>query len=110
MKATLEMDGKAFFAGQRVDPPLLSEAELAAYTGSYRSVELDATYKLKVEQGSLTLRNGWNPARKLTPLTTDEFESEEYGTIVFRRDPYQQVDGFSVNTVEARDIDFDKTK
>lgn len=110
MKATLEMDGKAFFAGQRVEPPQLSEAELAAYTGSYRSAELDATYTLKVEQGALTLRNGWNLTEKLTPLTKDEFESEEYGTIVFRRDTNQQVNRFSVNTVEARDIGFDKTK
>jgi CubicO group peptidase (beta-lactamase class C family) len=110
MKATLQMDGKAFFAGQRVDPPQLSEGELAAYAGSYKSAELAATYTLKVEQGSLTLRNGWNPAGKLTPLTTDECESEEYGTIVFRRSADQRVNGFSVNTVEARDIGFDKTK
>jgi len=110
MKATLEMDGKAFFAGQRVEPPQLGEAELTAYSGDYRSAELDATYTLKAEQGGLALRNGWNPAEKLTPLTKDEFESEEYGTIVFRRDGNGRVNGFSVNTVEARDIGFDKTK
>jgi CubicO group peptidase (beta-lactamase class C family) len=110
MRATLEMDRKTFFAGQRVDPPQLSEGELAAYTGNYKSAELDALYTLKMEQGSLTLQNGWNPAGKLTPLTKDEFESEEYGTIVFWRDSNQRVDGFSVNTVAARDIDFDKTK
>jgi CubicO group peptidase (beta-lactamase class C family) len=110
MKATLEMDGKAFFAGQRVEPPQLSEVELTAYSGDYRSAELDATYTLKVEQRGLALRNGWNPAEKLTPLKKDEFESEEYGTIVFRRDGNGRVNGFSVNTVEARDIGFDKTK
>jgi CubicO group peptidase (beta-lactamase class C family) len=110
MKATLEMDGKAFFAGQRVEAPQQSEAELVAYSGSYRSAELDATYTLKVEQGKLTLRNGWNPAENLTPLTKDEFESEEYGTIVFRRDAQRQVNGFSVNTVEAREIGFDRTE
>jgi CubicO group peptidase (beta-lactamase class C family) len=106
MKATLEMDGKAFFAGQRVAPPQLSETALAKYSGSYRSAELDATYTLKVEKGKLTLRNGWKPEESLTPLTKDEFESEEYGTIVFRRDSNQQLNGFSLNTVEARDIGF----
>jgi CubicO group peptidase (beta-lactamase class C family) len=110
MEATLEMDGKAFFAGQRVEPPQLSESELAGYSGSYKSAELDATYTLKVEHGALTLRNGWSPAAKLTPLTKDEFESEEYGTIVFRRDTTQKVNGFTVNMVEARDIGFEKTK
>jgi hypothetical protein len=71
---------------------------------------LEATYALKVEQGKLTLRNGWNPAENLTPLTKDEFESEECGTLVFRRDANGQVNGFSVIAVEARDIGFDKTK
>jgi CubicO group peptidase (beta-lactamase class C family) len=108
MKATLEMDGKAFFAGARVEPPQLSEAELAAYAGSYKSTELDATYTLAVDQANLTLRNGWSTAEKLLPLTKDEFESEQYGTIVFRRDANQRVSGFSLNTVEARDIGFDK--
>lgn len=110
MKATLEMDGKAFFAGRRIEPPKLGDAELAAYTGSYKSTELDATYTVKVEQGVLKLRNGWNPVEELTPLTKDEFESEGYGTIVFRRDGNGQVNGFSVNAVEARNIGFDKTK
>jgi CubicO group peptidase (beta-lactamase class C family) len=110
MKATLEMDGKAFFAGQRIEPLQLSATELAAYKGDYQSAELEATYTLKVEQGKLTLRNGWNPAENLTPLTKDGFESDEYGTIVFRRDANGQVGGFRVNTVEARDIGFDKTK
>jgi len=110
MKAILEMDGKAFFAGQRVEPPQLSGAELAAYEGNYRSGELEATYTLKVAQGKLTLRIGWNPAVILTPLTKDEFESEEYGTIVFQRDGNGQLNGFSVYTVEARDIGFDKVK
>ena len=71
---------------------------------------METTYTLKVEQGQLTLRNGWNPAENLTPLTKDEFEGEEYGTIVFRRDADGQVNGFNVNTVEARDIGFEKTK
>jgi hypothetical protein len=110
MKATLDMDGKTFFAGQKVEPPQLSEAELAAYTGSYRSTELNATYKLTVEQGKLTLRNRWHAGETLTPLTKDEFESEEYGTIAFRRDANQQLNGFSLNTVEARDIAFDRAK
>jgi len=110
MNATLEMDGKAFFAGQRIEPPKLSDAELAAYTGSYKSTELDATYTVKVEQGTLKLRYGWKPAEELTPLTKDEFESGGYGTIVFQRGANGQVNGFSINTVEARDIGFDKTK
>ena len=65
---------------------------------------------MKVEQGTLKLRYGWNPAEELTPLTKDEFENGGYGTIVFQRDANGQVNGFSVNTVEVRDIGFDKTK
>jgi hypothetical protein len=59
-QATLEMDGEAFFSARRITELHLSDAELAAYAGGYRSAELDATYYLSIDKGSLMLRN--NPA------------------------------------------------
>ncbi len=110
MKATLEMDGEAFFAGNRVEAPKLSEADLASYTGRYTSSELDATYKLSLENGNLMLRNGWNPPVNLAPLTHNEFESEELGDIVFQRDATQQIIGLHLYEVSARGIGFDRAK
>lgn len=111
MKATLEMDGEAFFAGTRVETPHLTDAALSAYAGQYRSEELDATYRLTVEKGSLLLHRNWDPPLKLTPLTQDEFECSDLGvTMVFQRDAGQRVNQLSVYEVNARNIRFDKVK
>lgn len=107
MKATLETDGGTFFAGKRIESPHLSETELAAYEGQYRSTELDATYNLSIEQGSLMIRSNWNPAVKLSPVARDEFESEEFN-VVFHRDANHRVSGLSVFTIRARNVSFDR--
>jgi CubicO group peptidase (beta-lactamase class C family) len=109
MKATLEMDGEAFFAGKRIEELHLSSAALETYTGRYRSAELDATYNLSISEGNLVLRNNWNPSLKLTPIAQDEFESENLGTIVFHRDAGRRVSGLSVFSVNARNVSFKKT-
>jgi hypothetical protein len=107
MKATLEMDGETFFAGTRAAPPRLTAAELAAYAGSYRSAELDATYNLGVQDGSLVLRS-WDPPLKLMPVAPDVFNSDDLGTLMFHRDAGQRVSGLSLTSVNARNIRFDK--
>jgi CubicO group peptidase (beta-lactamase class C family) len=107
MKATLETDGGTFFAGRRLEAPHLSEADLAAYAGQYRSAELEAIYSLSVDQGGLMLRNNWNPPLKLIPIARDEFESEEFN-IVFRRDANHRVSGLNVFTMRARNVSFDR--
>lgn len=108
MKATLEMDGETFFAGERIEDLHLGDAELATYAGRYRSTELDATYNLSTSEGSLVLRNNWSPAVKLTPIGRDEFESEDLGTIVFHKDANHRVNRLSVFTVNARNLSFEK--
>jgi hypothetical protein len=44
----------------------------------------------------------------LTPLTEDEFESEEIGTLVFHRDAKHQVSGLGVYSGAVRNVAFDK--
>jgi CubicO group peptidase (beta-lactamase class C family) len=90
MKATLETDGGTFFAGKRIEALNLGEADLATCAGPYRSTELDATYDLSINQGSLMLRSNRNPPLKLTPLARDEFESEGFN-VVFHRDANHRV-------------------
>jgi CubicO group peptidase (beta-lactamase class C family) len=109
MKATLEMDGNTFFAGKRIEEPHLSDADLATYAGQFRSTELDATYNLSITKGGLSLRDSSVPTLRLTPIAPDEFESEEFGTIVFRRDADRHVIGLYVFTVNARNVSFEKT-
>jgi CubicO group peptidase (beta-lactamase class C family) len=109
IKATLEMDGEAFFAGARIHPPSLTEADLAAYAGKYNSVELDAGYTLSVKKGALQLQTGWNASLKLVPIAPDEFDSGDLGTIVFHRTANGRTSDLAVFTVNARNITFQKT-
>jgi CubicO group peptidase (beta-lactamase class C family) len=109
MKATLEMDGEAFFAGKRVEEPHLSSADLGDYAGRYRSSEVNATYDLSVDHGILMLHLNWNPGLRLTPVAADEFECERLGiTIAFHRDANRRVSGLSVFEVNARNVSFEK--
>lgn len=110
MQATLVMDGNVFFKGERVTPPNLSEADLAAYEGTYRSPEIDAIYKVEAKNGSLAIRLRWNPPIKLEPLAPDEFECPELGTIVFKRDTRGQITELRVYDVRARGVEFDRDK
>jgi len=110
MKATLETDGETFFAGERIEAPHLSEADLASYSGQYRSTELDVTYNLSINQGTLILQNNersWNPPLKLTPIAPDEFESEGFN-IVFNRDVNYRVSGLSIFSIRARNVSLEK--
>jgi CubicO group peptidase (beta-lactamase class C family) len=108
MKATLEMDGNALFAGQRIEVPHLTDAELAAYTGRFRSAEIDAMYNLSIAGGSLVLRLNWNPPLKLKLIAPDQFENEDLGTIVFQRNASHQVSGLSLFSLRARNVLFEK--
>ena len=108
MKATLEMDGVAFFAGSRIEEPHLSGASLTEFVGLYRSGELDATYNLSIDKGSLMLRTNWNPPLKLSPIVQDEFDSGDFGTLVFHRDASHRVSGLSVFSVRVRNVGFER--
>ncbi len=100
-------DGVIFFTGTKIDELHLNDAALAGYAGAYSSTELNATYKLSVENGNLMLRNNWNPPLKLSPLVRDEFEG--FGTLVFQRDAAGRISGFSVFASRIRNVTFQKT-
>jgi hypothetical protein len=97
------------FEGNRIDELHLGEGALRAYAGEYKSRELDATYKLVVEDGALTLHNGWNPPVKLESLVPDEFTVGQMGTVVFHRAAAKRVAGLSVYSGRIRDASFART-
>ena len=107
-KATLVMDGQTFFDGRKIEDLHLSERAIRLFTGSFRSKELDATYHLSAQDGSLVLRVNWEPQSVLSPVARDEFESGDFGTLVFHRDADHRIRGFSLFTVNARNIAFEK--
>jgi CubicO group peptidase (beta-lactamase class C family) len=105
----LENNGNLMFEGNKVAELHLAESQLQAYAGVYKSTELDATYKLAVEGGSLIVHNGWNPPVKLDSLVRDEFSVGQLGTLVFHRNTAGRVTGLSVYSGRIRDVGFEKT-
>lgn len=108
MRVTIDRGGEVMFAGTKIERVHVGDADLAAYAGTYTSKELDATYKLSVENGSLMLQSNWNPALKLVPLVRDEFESGDLGTLVFHRDSGNRISGLSVFDGRIRNLTFEK--
>jgi hypothetical protein len=109
MKVTASQDEETFFTGSKIEELHLSDAALAAYAGTYSSTELNATYKLSVENGNLMLGINWNSPLKLNPLVRDEFESGGVGTLVFQRGADGRISGLSVFAGRARNVTFQRT-
>ena len=109
MKVTVEVGGEIVFAGDRIEAVHVGDAVLAAYAGTYTSTELDATYKLSVENGSLMLRANWNRPVKLNPIVRDEFQGGSFGNLVFHRDANNRISGLSVFAGRIRNVTFEKT-
>jgi CubicO group peptidase (beta-lactamase class C family) len=110
MKARLDIEGENYFSGTRVENLHLSATEIAAYGGRFRSEELDASYDFSVEQGALMLRIADSPPKQLLAVTSDEFEANELGTVLFDRDRQGRVDGVKVFSQNVRGVEFVKTK
>jgi hypothetical protein len=84
-----------------------ADVPLGEYLGVYDSPELDTTYRLSVEDGSLMLRVKWSVQRKLAARRVDEFVGGGI-TLLFRRDAQNRIAGFSVSAGRIRNVQFDK--
>jgi CubicO group peptidase (beta-lactamase class C family) len=84
----------------------ISAAELAAYAGRYYSEELDTTYTLQVEEGTLALA-----ARRLNgtlvPSARDEFTLGSK-VLRFERDAQGRPSGFRVDAGRIRNLRFER--
>jgi len=107
MTATLTLQGQVFFSGDQVSDIHLNEAQLEAFTGDYRSDELDTTYRLSLVKGILSVQIGTQPAVSLTPVALNEFQAGDVGTIVFQR-AANHVAGFTFFSQRSRGISFRK--
>lgn len=108
MKVTGSRDEQIIFVAKKLGAANLAGRALADYAGTYESAELDATYRLAVDGGQLTLRNRWNPKLVLIPLVPDEFDTAGLGTLVFRRDAKGRVAGLSLFVDRIRNVTFEK--
>ena len=106
MTSSLTMDGEEVFRGERVTAVHLSDAELAALSGTYSSSELGERYQLSRKEDHLILQRGAHLPVVLAAMTASDFEAGDLGTIVFERGPDQTISGFSVFTENVRGLVF----
>ena len=86
-----------------------TQRELAAYTGSFASDELDARLRVEVRDSVLVVRQPPAPPIVLRPTFADAFAGAER-TFVFTRDKRGAVTGLEIWAGRARDIRFVKAK
>jgi len=108
MTATLTLQAETFFSGKRVPHIDVSESALGGFTGKYHSDELEATYKLSLANGVLTLKNGDQPPVNLNPVAANEFQAGDLGTIVFQVAGNSRVSGLTLFSQPARGITFQR--
>ena len=89
-----------------VSPTAIEMGELA---GDYYSEELQATYKIAVEDGKLVVNIKNSPKAVLYPTVRDEFRFSG-NIVIFSRDAQNRVTGFSLNSGRIRGIGFVKRK
>ncbi|MGH7560458.1 MAG: serine hydrolase domain-containing protein [Gemmatimonadales bacterium] len=92
----------------RVDPPLSSPAELAAYAGTYRSSELGAELRLAVERDTLRLLRGWRTSQALVPVYRDGFALPGQEYLRFTRGRGGRPDGFVLWAGRVRNLRFER--
>jgi len=108
MSAALDVNDNTYFAGQRISDIHLDESKLRAFTGNYRSRELDGTLDISLEKGKLVLRIGANSPLALNPIAQNEFEAEGSFSILFFRDENGRVTSLRAFSPSARGLAFDR--
>ena len=82
-------------------------AELEAFTGSYRSDEIETTFTVAIKDGSLELRRRPDTVIVLRPLAPDTFDGS-IGEVKFHRDAGGRVAQFGIKQDRVWDLRFDK--
>jgi hypothetical protein len=82
-----------------------TSAELAAYAGTYRSDEAEATYTVELDGFGLLVKDRYERVRTLAPAYPDVF-SGPLGLYIFRRDDTGAVVSFSLSQGRVWDLRF----
>jgi len=84
-----------------------TEAQLAEYTGTYRSEEAESTFWVEIENGTFVLKDRWGRGRLLQPLYPDAF-GVGGTTYIFRRDSSGKVVEMTLSQDRVWDLRFRK--
>jgi CubicO group peptidase (beta-lactamase class C family) len=81
------------------------KAELGAFSGAYRSDELDVVYTVSMRDSSLVLQSS-----TLYPVSKDAFVGDYMGVVRFFRNQRGAVAGFTLNRQAARGVRFERVQ
>jgi hypothetical protein len=93
---------------ERAEPFKPTAAALAEFAGSYRSDEIETSYRVVVREDSLRLERLKMPPATLAPIVADTFSSP-IGVIRFVRGEGNRVTGFILDGGRIRRMTFTKT-
>ncbi len=82
------------------------EGELAEYTGSYYSEEMDTVYHLQVENDGLLFFRKNGQKGPLQPTFRDGFATTDNMQFEFKRDAQGKITGFSLGWARLRNLNF----
>lgn len=88
-------------------PAELTAAELEAWAGSYYSDELDVTYRIRVEDGSLRVLVGSRVERELAPTSQDELRGRALRLQAVERED-GRVEAFLVEAGRVTNLRFER--
>lgn len=110
-RLVLKLEGTPPVIYDAVKPVPPTPEQLAEYSGSYYSDEIDAIYRVAVQDGKLTLLRKKFPQLSLQPTFGDSFSSGSLlGNIQFTRDERRRVTGFIASGGRVRNFKFTKTE
>ena len=92
---------------ERVDSSVPGPAKLAAYAGTYRSPELEATLTFEVAGDALRVEHPKWPPTTASPAYEDAF-TDSTATYMFTRNPAGAVDGLTLSLERAYRLRFDR--
>ncbi|MBK7476336.1 MAG: serine hydrolase [Haliscomenobacter sp.] len=90
--------------------PQLSAEQLAAYAGTYFCPELEAYYRIRLENGQLTLNQRRLGDFTLKPSETDRFETSAGFKLQFERDKKSRLTGFRISNSRVLRLWVEKQK
>lgn len=93
----------------RADTVALTPAQLAAYAGDYRSEEVEATHRWRVEQGQLVVYINERRVGQLEPSYRDGF-TRGSNVIDVQRDSRGRITGFVVEAGRVRHLRFTRVR
>lgn len=94
----------------KLNTTTLSVAELQAFSGEFRSEELDSIYKVEAQAGKLMMVPYGRPKIVLDATGPDTFTGSGTGVVRFSRNGRGLIDGFTLNRSLAEGVRFQRVK